>query len=205
MFFEKILLGITLAAPIGPVSLEMIKRGLNKGFLSAFVVRLGGSVGNTLCLVAAYFGLGLIMNSDLRMGICSIIGAFVLMYLGFKSLLDRRKHELKADQNTSSGVANGLITGFILSITSPIGIVFWLSIFAATLDLSSQTQSWVGLLENFTIILGVLLWGLFLSGLLELGKRYFNHKLITVITTLAGLMLIGFGIKYAYKGIMLIA
>ncbi|MBI2790648.1 MAG: LysE family transporter [Gammaproteobacteria bacterium] len=204
MFFEKILLGITLAAPIGPVSLEMIKRGLNIGFLGAFVVRLGGSVGNSLCLVAAYFGLGLFMNSDLRMGICSIIGAFVLMYLGFKSLLDKRKHELKVDKNVAAGVMNGLLTGFILSITSPIGIVFWLSIFAATLDLTVKTQSWVGLSENFTIILGVLIWGLFLSGLLELGKRFFNHKLINLITTIAGLMLIGFGIKYAYKGIVLL-
>ena len=41
---NKILLGVTLAAPIGPVSLEMIQRGLKSGFLSSFVVRLGAAV-----------------------------------------------------------------------------------------------------------------------------------------------------------------
>lgn len=205
MFFEKILLGITLAAPIGPVSLEMIKRGLNKGFLGAFVVRLGGSLGNTLCLIAAYFGLGLLMDSDFKMGVCSLVGSFVLMYLGIKSLLDKRQHQLTVEKEHSSGIVNGLLTGFILSITSPIGIVFWLSIFAATLDHTTQTQTWIGLVEHAAIILGVLIWGLFLSGLLELGKRYFNHKLINVITILAGLMLIGFGVKYAYKGMVLLS
>lgn len=203
MLMEKVILGITLAAPIGPVSLEMIKRGLNKGFLSAFVIRLGGVFGNTLCLIAAYYGLGLIMNSNATMAICSLGGSLVLLYLGIKSLLDKRIHHFSASQeNSSDGTLNGLVTGFILSISSPIGIVFWLSIFAASLD-QTQSAHWLGLMQNFTIIAGVLIWGLFLSGLLEMGKRFFNQKLINMITTIAGLMLIGFGLKYAYKAYLL--
>jgi threonine/homoserine/homoserine lactone efflux protein len=204
MFLEKILLGVTLAAPIGPVCLEMIKRGLYKGFWGAYVIRLGAAVGNTLCLVAAYFGLGLFMDSDLKMGLCSLGGALVLIYLGAKSLFDKRKHELAAAKDMSIGIINGLFTGFILSIASPIGIIFWLSIFAATLDHTSASTL-NGLLQNFSIILGVLLWGAFLSGLLELGSRFINHKLINIITAVAGLMLIGFGIKFAYKGFILLA
>lgn len=205
MLMEKVVLGITLAAPIGPVSLEMIKRGLSRGFLSAFVIRLGGVIGNALCLIAAYFGLGLIMNSDLTMGVCSLGGSIVLLYLGIKSLLDKRIHHFSADQDASCfSITNGLMTGFILSISSPIGIVFWLSIFAASLD-QTQSAHWLGLLQNFTIIAGVLIWGLFLSGLLEMGKRFFNQKLINVITTIAGLMLIGFGLKFGYKAISLLA
>ncbi len=203
MFIEKILLGITLSAPIGPVSLEMIKRGLNKGFLAAFVVRLGGAMGNTLCLLAAYFGLSMFINSDFKMAIGSLIGALVLFYLGFKSLLDKRIHKLNDHQEENYSVGNGLITGFVLSLANPIAFVFWLSIFAATLDHKS-TQSLEGLFHNFAIILGVLLWGLCLSGILEVGKRFFNHKLIKFITIAAGIMLIGFGLKYGYKGIVLL-
>ena len=46
-----------LAAPIGPVSLEMIQRGLKSGFLSSFVVRLGAAVGNLLCLLVSYYSI----------------------------------------------------------------------------------------------------------------------------------------------------
>ncbi|HRE31789.1 MAG TPA: hypothetical protein PLD88_07445, partial [Candidatus Berkiella sp.] len=51
------------------------------------------------------------------------------------------------------------------------------------------------------IIAGVLTWGICLSGILELGKRFFNQKLIHTITMIAGLMLIFFGLKYGYKAI----
>jgi threonine/homoserine/homoserine lactone efflux protein len=122
-----------------------------------------------------------------------------------KSFLDKRRHQLSISQDPPSySVFNGLATGFVLSIANPIGIIFWLSIFAATLDRTQGAQSWLGLLENFAVIGGVLLWGFFLSCMLEMGKRFFNHKLIKIITTLAGVMLIAFGIKYGYKAILLL-
>lgn len=202
MYLEKILLGVTLAAPIGPVSLEMIKRGLSNGFLSAFIIRLGGAIGNTLCLIAAYFGLSLISKSSSTLAICSLAGSMVLIYLGAKSFLDKRSHllSLKLDIPKYS-LGNGLLTGFILSVANPIAVVFWLGIFAATHDHSLASQNWIGLVENFAIIGGVLLWGFCLSCTLELGKRFFNQKLIQIITAIAGLMLIYFGIKYGYKAI----
>jgi threonine/homoserine/homoserine lactone efflux protein len=210
LVLEKLLLGVTLAAPIGPVSIEMIKRGLSKGFLSAFVVRLGGAMGNSLCLIAAYFGASLFMNSDTKMGICSLIGALVLGYLGVKSILDKRTHQYNspvAPTNNANNtinqkeynLANGLLTGFILSIVNPIGIVFWLSIFAASVDQSGETKALLGLAQNFVVIAGVLTWGVMLSGLLEIGKRFFNPKWIKMINLAAGVMLIYFALKYMYK------
>ena len=204
MLIEKILLGVSLSAPIGPVSVEMIRRGLQRGFFGAFVVRLGGAVGNSLCLIAAYFGLALIVRSDKDVAIFSLAGSFVLMYLGVKALLDKRKHHFAVDKDASIKVLNGLATGFVLSIANPIGLLFWIAIFGASLD-HTAAKSMEGLFENFSIILGVLIWGAFLSGLLEIGKRIFNEKLISIITTVAGLMLFGFGLKYAYKAIMLLS
>lgn len=200
MFLEKILLGVTLAAPIGPVSLEMIKRGLRNGFLSAFIVRLGGAIGNMLCLVAAYFGLSLLNSTNPLLVFCSLAGSLVLIYLGIKSFLDKRSHLLSLKLDIPRyGIGNGLLTGFILSIANPIGIIFWLGIFAATLEQSIDSKTWLGLFENFAIIAGVLTWGFCLSGILELGKRFFNQKLIHTIAMVAGLMLIFFGLKYGYK------
>tara|TARA_R110002110_G_scaffold415856_3_gene658464 strand:+ start:42845 stop:43471 length:627 start_codon:yes stop_codon:yes gene_type:complete len=206
MIIEKILLGVSLSAPIGPVSLEMIKRGLKDGFLSAFIIRLGGSIGNMLCLVAAYFGLGLMNQSPLLMSLCGLLGSVVLIYMGAKAFLDKRNHSFKHTENTGSEtILNGLLTGFVLSIANPIGIVFWLSIFAASLSVEQvSTSSWFGLLENTTIILGVLLWGALLSSFLELGKRYFTDKIIHLVTLCAGLLLIGFGAKYGWLSIQTI-
>lgn len=207
MLLDKILLGITLAAPIGPVSIEMIKRGLSKGFLDAFIVRVGGAVGNTLCLIAAYFGASLFMTSETKMGVCSLAGALVLFYLGIKALLDKRVHQYQhthSDAEKSYTLSSGLITGFILSIANPIGLVFWFTLFAVPLDLSGEVSVWFGLVQNFAVIAGVLIWGLILSGFLEVGKRFINPKWIKGITKVAGVMLLYFGFKYAYRALTIL-
>lgn len=199
--FEKIALGVTLSAPIGPVSLEMIKRGLDRGFWQAFIVRLGGAVGNTLCLIAAYFGLGIIMKSPTLTTTCSLLGSFVLIYLGAKSFMGPVKKLLPHEEGSRYGLLNGLLTGFVLALLNPVSVVFWVGIYAATVNHTQGAPTWLGLFENLSIILGVLLWGFFLSCLLEMGKRFFNEKFIMLITRLAGLLLIGFGLKYGYKAI----
>lgn len=204
MLINKILLGITLAAPIGPVSIEMIKRGLNKGFLDAFIVRVGGALGNTLCLIGAYFGASLFMTSETKMGVCSLAGALVLFYLGLKALLDKRTHQYQhttdAPDQTDYTLSSGLVTGFILSIANPLGLVFWFTLFAAPTDLSGEVGIWFGLAQNFAVIAGVLIWGLILSGFLEVGRRFVNPAFLKSITKIAGVMLLYFGLKYAYKG-----
>lgn len=206
MLIEKIVLGITLSAPIGPVSLEMIKRGLNKGFFAAFTIRLGAVIGNILCLLASYYGISALTNSDKTLAIFTLIGALVLIYMGSKSLLDKKSIQLSIDsQPAAYKFSNGLMTGFVLALANPVAIVFWLSIFAATLDTTTENaQSWIGLLQNFTIIGGVILWGLFLSSLLELAKRLFNEKFLRTISRIAGAMLILFGCKFGYKAMILL-
>jgi threonine/homoserine/homoserine lactone efflux protein len=205
MLIEKILLGITLSAPIGPVSLEMIKRGLNRGFSAAFTIRLGAVMGNILCLLASYFGISALANSDETLALFTLAGASVLVYMGIKSIFDKRSLELRIDNEPPVyRTLNGLMTGFILALANPIAIVFWLSIFAGTIDTSKETTSWIGFLQNFSIIAGVLIWGFFLSSLLEIAKRLFNEKFLRLISKIAGAVLIWFGLKFGYKAIILL-
>ncbi|MGE4349089.1 MAG: LysE family translocator [Candidatus Berkiella sp.] len=200
MLLEKIILGVTLAAPIGPVSLEMIRRGLNHGFLSAFIVRVGGAFGNTLCLIMATFGLSLLTQSPVIMNICALLGAIVLIYLGIKSLLKTKSIDVNfSEKSATHSYLSGLMTGFVVSIANPIGIMFWISIFAASYQPDAYTSHAMSLFQNSAIIVGVLLWGVLLSGLLEVGKRFFSNRFIKLITFGAGLMLVYFGLKYGIR------
>jgi len=202
MLLEKIALGITLAAPIGPVSLEMIQRGLKNGFLSAFVVRLGGAIGNILCLIIATFGLSFLIQSPLAMNGCSLVGAIVLMYLGIKAIIKTTHFKLNLNEETKAYThINGLATGFVVSIANPIGIMFWISIFAASFNPNDYGSHWASLSQNTAIILGVLLWGILLSALLQLGKMFFSERAVKYISFVAGAMLIYFGMKYGFRAV----
>ncbi|MGM2834842.1 LysE family transporter, partial [Bacillus cereus group sp. Bce025] len=45
---QQIVLGISLAAPVGPINIEMLKRGIERGFWDAWVVGIGGMTADIL-------------------------------------------------------------------------------------------------------------------------------------------------------------
>ncbi|HET9843304.1 MAG TPA: LysE family transporter [Gammaproteobacteria bacterium] len=206
MHLQKILLGVTLAAPIGPVSIEMIKRGLKDGFWGAFNIRLGGVLGNTLCLIAAYFGLSALQNYGSVFIALGLLGSALLLYMGATTIKKAFKpihleFSAKTLRNSKNPLRESLILGFMLAILNPVAVVFWLSIFANDID-PNQPVHWLHLLYNMQIILGVLLWGVLLSTLLEFGRRSLSPKMIRFITFAAGMVLLYFGIKYGYQNIL---
>jgi L-lysine exporter family protein LysE/ArgO len=204
LYFEKILLGITLAAPIGPVTIEMIKRGLKQGFWSSFVIRIGGAMANLLCLLLAFFGLTRLNQYPLVLQVLSILGAMVLIYMGGKTLKQPTVENLPQAGNTDQSLINGLTTGFTLALVNPVGIMFWLGIFASSSHLSSAEDHMLGLTLNLLIIAGVLLWGASLSFCLATLKRWVNPNTMKWVTISSGLLLISFGIKITLKSFAII-
>lgn len=196
MILEKILLGITLAAPIGPVSIEMIKRGLEKGFWAAFKVRLGGAIGNTLCLIISYFSLSAIINKPVITSSIGLVGALYLVIMGFKNLTKKTVSLSGAQNKFLSKIENsGLLVGFILSLANPVSIVFWLSIFASTF--SAEEAGLVNFALDLLIICGVLIWGIILSLALALGNAILSENNILIVTRIAGAFLLYFGLRYS--------
>lgn len=199
---DKILLGVSLASTIGPLNVEMIKRGLSRGFWAAFSIRIGGSITNSICLVIAYFGLGTLMrNNHNVIPIIYYVGSTVLIYMGIttiiKSVYEKAVINTNIDSPANDSYKNGILTGIMLAAVSPIGIMFWLTSFSASISLDQQTNlSMRDLGVNFFIILGVLLCGGFMSGLLYFGNKFINNNTLRIISILSGILLIYFGIKY---------
>ena len=199
---NKILLGISLAAPLGPVNIEIIKRGLAYGFWPAFSVRLGGAITNSACLLIAYFSIGKLENNQPLIIFVSLVGCIVLVTMGiititkviFKSeLIINKISNLKS--NTYSN--NGILAGMLLSFISPIGLMFWLTTFVAGITIDGTGKFCIkNLFVNFFIIIGVLIWGVIISSLLHFGKKLINAKALKIVFGLSGILLIYFGIKY---------
>lgn len=197
MFLDKVLLGITLAAPIGPVSLEIIRRGLSKGFLAAFLVVIGAVIGDGLCLSAAYFGLSSLTKYSMVMDLMGLLGATFLLYLGFSSIKDRHKEIHFDNSSMHVGAAKSILLGFALAVVNPLSLVFWISVFAA----STAGMENITFLPNSLILLGVLIWSITLCTVLTFSKNLLNKKVISTIITLSSFMLIFYGMKYGYFAI----
>ena len=195
LILSKIWLGIALAAPIGPVSIEMIKRGLSQGFMASFSIRLGGALGNLLCLILTCFGLSFLNESPTLVLSLSLIGAFLLFYLGYSALT--KKVELNLEEQTKA-MKSGLLWGFYLAIFNPIAFAFWPGIFASSItDISSIGMK--DFLQNAVIIVGVLIWGAFLSFLASLGKKTLNQRKANLITKVSGSIIILYSFKMFFN------
>jgi len=173
----------------------MIRRGLSFGFWSSFSVRLGGALGNFICLLGVYYGLHALMQHVAVRLLLWVIGSALLIYIGVRSIYKGHKgHILKVSREDQG--KNGFFLGLGLALTSPIGILWWLGVFAAILS-----EGETSLLASSTLILGVLIWGAFLAALSSFGKRFMNDTRLKWVSILAGIVLLGYGIRFFIKAV----
>lgn len=201
---QNIILGISLAAPVGPVNVEVIKRGLKHGFLPAFLLSLGAAAADTTYLLLIYFGLSNFINIPVVKAIIWFFGAIVLLYLGYLSVKEY-SDKINLKKSNPKASRNSFVAGYLITFSNPMTIVWWLGVFGAMVGSSIQNGSkTTALLSSLTIIIGVMLWFFSLSLLLHFGKRFVNEKTMKYVSLIAGIILFGFGLYFGYNAILFV-
>ena len=202
---QNILLGLSLAAPIGPVNLEIIKRGLNSGFQQAFLTGAGAMCADTTYLILIFFGLTSFLNFAFMKIFLGIAGSIILIYLG---MISAKEFFRKADATENKPhrlFKTSFVTGYVLAISSPMTIVWWTGVFGALLAAQTHTQTTISAFFScLSILLGCFLWVFSLAAALHWGKKIINEKITRFISFFAGLFLILFGIYFLYRAVGLI-
>lgn len=205
---RNILLGITLAIPIGPASLAVIQTGLRAGFLRAWLTGLGVTLADTTYLLVVYFGLSGFMGIPVVKVVVWILGALMLFYLGWQSLRvirgDGRQLELSEDTPDISPPRftgrNPLLVGYLVNISNPIAVVFWVGIYGSLIGaaVAAGGDKTDALVSGAAILVGILIWHTTTSFLSHWGRRVLNEKITHILTALAGVFLIVFGLRFAW-------
>jgi len=198
---HNILLGISIAAPIGPSSLAVIQNGLRRGFLRAFLTGLGVTMADATILLVIFFGLSGFVHLPLFKILIWTLGTFVLLYLGTQSIREALgKIDLETTRVSTTG--NPLWVGYLVNISNPIAIVWWAGIFGSLLGASAGNVAKLdALLNSATILVGILCWHTTTSILTHWGKRFLNERTARYILVIAGLALTLFGMRFAYNAI----
>jgi len=197
---QNILLGLTLAAPIGPVNVEIIKRGLNSGFRQAFLTGMGAICADATYLTLIFFGLTAFLNNVFIIYFLGIAGSFILIYLGVMSVRDYFRKAISIDTRKRRIFKHAFIAGFALAISSPMTIVWWTGVFGALMvSQGSIKTNFSAFLSCLSILLGCFLWVSFLAAALHWGKKIINEQMTRMVSLIAGLFLIGFGLYFLYR------
>jgi len=192
--YKGLILGFSVAAPVGPIGILCINRTLNKSMLSGFVSGLGAATADLLYGIIA--GLGLTVISDFLINqklIIQLVGLAFLFYLAVKTLT-KKKSEMEFKKTDESGLLKDYLTTLFLTVTNPVTILFFLAVFAG-LGLSSYGQSkFSSLLLVSGVFIGSGIWWLFLSGLAHVLKNRISKKILSRIDLISGLIILAFAI-----------
>jgi threonine/homoserine/homoserine lactone efflux protein len=202
LFAGGVLLGLSIAAPIGPVNIAMIQRGLSEGFAGACLLGLGSTVADLIYILLAYAGADPLSDLSWAKFLLFAAGAGVMGWLGWGAIrvaLNAAPAEIPAEVAEPVGRRSAFASGFLITIVNPMTIAFWLGILSAALAARERAPLVVECLYIVSLAAGCLLWVLTLSTLLHFGRRVARGAALRWVSVVAGVALIGFGVQFALK------
>jgi L-lysine exporter family protein LysE/ArgO len=202
VFLGYIFLGLSLAAPIGPVNAAQMDKGIKSGFFQAWLLGLGALTADIVYMLAVYLGVVKFLETPFMQSFLWLFGFFVLMYTGIETILNSNKIVM-ANRESSSGFKS-FTTGFLMSISNPLTILFWLGIYGSVLAKTASTYGTGELvLYSFGIILGLVLWDIVMAAISSSFRKLLTNRLLIFISIISGLSLIGFGLFFGYQALKL--
>jgi threonine/homoserine/homoserine lactone efflux protein len=129
-FFKAILLGFSVAAPVGPIGILCIRRTLADGRRVGLACGLGAATADALYGLIA--GLGLAAVSAVLVGFrapMALGGGAYLGYLGVRTFLSRPGDEAAAVG--AGGALRAWVSTFVLTVTNPMTLLSFAAMFAA--------------------------------------------------------------------------
>ncbi len=190
LFFRGLLIGISIAAPVGPIGVLCIRRTLSNGRLTGFLSGMGAATADMVYGAIAAFGLSAVSNllMDNKVWL-KLIGGIFLLYLGIKTFLEKpADHAAKANQ---SGFVGAYLSTFFLTITNPMTILSFAAIFAGTM-LTGTSGSPLVIVAG--VFFGSALWWLTLSFGVSLLRDRLTTDHMAWINRISGAIIIVFGI-----------
>ena len=192
-FLRGLIIGFSIAAPVGPIGVLCIRRTLTEGRLAGFLSGMGAASADMFYGAVAAFGLTAVQ--DLLIGQSNwlrIVGGVFLLYLGGKTFFSKPAE--KEAEARRGGLFGAYLTTFFLTITNPITILSFIAIFAG-LRLGETDGNYI---SAAFMVLGVFLgsasWWLALSTGVSLLRDKFTPALLAWVNRLAGVIIFVFGL-----------
>lgn len=183
----------------GPGVFAIMARALVNGSGSCFFLALGMTISDILYLIAACFGLAAIAThwAELFLAI-RVLGACYLFYLGWKIWTTRAADSHVVQGRKSKNQILSFIQGFLISISNPKVILFYIAFLPTFLDVSSLAGTdivLVSFLTLFSLMLGLNLIAFFAAKASrffgsERGQKYLNRSAGSIMMSAGAFLLL---------------
>jgi threonine/homoserine/homoserine lactone efflux protein len=193
IFFQGFLLGLSIAAPVGPIGVLCIRRTLAAGKAAGFVSGIGAATADAFYGSIAAFSLAFLSRFLIdQQAFLQVSGGIFLVYLGVRTFRARPSETPAAA--TASSLPGMFASTFFLTLTNPMTILSFTAIFAGlglgNLATGRFSAAWM-VTGVFT---GSAAWWLLLSSGVSLLRSRFNHQAMRWVNRASGSIITAFGI-----------
>lgn len=203
--FKGVILGFSIAAPVGPIGLLCIQRTIEGGMRSGLASGLGAATADALYGCLAAFGFSalarLLVASS---GVVGLAGGLVLCWLGIRILTSPPSPRAARVAASGIGLLSNFASTFLLTLSNPMTILFFAAVITGLSDGAAGGGGPQGALLVGGVFLGSSAWWLFLSLVVGVFGQRFDEKTRLWVNRLSGVLVLGFGLyAMATKGILL--
>jgi threonine/homoserine/homoserine lactone efflux protein len=190
-----LVIGFSIAAPVGPIGVLCIRRTLANGRASGLVSGLGAASADACYGCVAAFGLTSISNIliDQKLWLQFIGGAF-LCYLGVRTLLAKPATPTQTTATGNKGLAAAYSSTLLLTLTNPVTILSFAAIFAGLGIVSTSGDYLTAATLVGGVFLGSAAWWLLLSGGVAMLRTRINSRALAWVNWISGGIITAFGL-----------
>ena len=191
---KGLVIGFSIAAPVGPINLLCLRRALADGRRMGFVSGLGAAAADTTYGTIAAVGLTAVTAflTNNRPWLQLFGGAFLLV-LGVMTMRARTPRREASAPVHVGRLRDAFVSTYLLTLANPMTIVAFTGVFAG-LGLGWQTG---GVIDGLQLIGGVFLgsacWWLILALLAGTFGRHLDDGMLRIINIVAGGVITTFG------------
>ncbi len=192
-----LLIGFSIAAPVGPIGVLVIRRTLADGRATGLLSGMGAASADAIYGCVAAFGLttvsGFLVDQQLWM---RLVGGAFLVYLGQRTFRQRPAEERRTPTASvrHAGLAGAYASTFFLTITNPLTILSFAAVFAG-LGLAGQGAGYASAAVLVAgVFLGSALWWLLLSSGVSLFRSKLGPGALRWVNRISGSIILGLGV-----------
>jgi threonine/homoserine/homoserine lactone efflux protein len=193
-FLKGMLIGFSIAAPVGPIGLLCIQRTIAYGRKSGLVSGLGAATADGFYGMVAGLGLTAVSAPLISFQVwVRLVGGAFLLYLGIRTLLSAPAADAAA--STHRGLLSDYVSTVFLTLTNPVTILSFAAVFAGVGLLNSSRDFASAIALVVGVVLGSSTWWLVLSGGISFFRERFTQGSLRIVKTLSGAILIVFAVS----------
>lgn len=193
LFAKGLLLGLSIAAPVGPMALLCLRTTLAHGFLPGLMGGLGVAAGDAFYATVAAFGLQaaavVLTGQSLWLG---VLGGLYLVWFGVTTARQPLPTEAAGDSRRR-GLATFLTT-FLLTLANPPTIMIFAAMFASLGLVEAQAGTGTALAVIAGVTLGSAGWWVLFATTVDRLRGRLQGPLFVWVNRVSGVALAGFGL-----------